>query len=277
MTTLQASLESDKDQGVRLRDRDDFSERDWLHVLRCDDAPIKDRVSALHQSLQCDVEQVSEDIVDQLCGESTEDEWRNELILAAEHLQIADDRSRRRLAARLFHFAEELRTSSDTRIKPIVESAIRSYASLIPIEAADSLHAFLEPPNPVDTRLAALQAIVNVFEARPPCDDAAVRRISDRAFELAQKFLDRDWLVPGEKAAIGQNAVYASAALGDERLKPAVEQAVNLELRWVSRQLERKLSNLAESWSVDSEEAGSLANKRLHAALDVLRESLNSH
>jgi hypothetical protein len=189
-------------------------------------------------------------------------------VLAAEELQLDDDQLRSRLTNRLYEIASSLRHSTEAGIKPIVQSAIRCYSSMIPVSEADTLLAFLEPPNPVETRLVTLQCVVHLFESMPPEDISTHQRLADRIAELADKFLDRDWLVAGEKAAIGQNATIALAALGDSRLSHCIETIRQLDTTWLTRQLERKLDGLICNWT-------ELPDAMTNAVVEFVKEQLS--
>ena len=231
------------------------------------------RCSALQSLMASDEHKAAEFIVDQLCGEVLSSAWRNQLVLFAESAQTSDETLRRRLKQRLLEIAASLRESAEAEVRPVVCSAIRTYASLISPSEVETLTRFLDPPRPVETRLVTLQSIVYVYEAHPPEDASVPRTLADRIDELAQKFLDRDWLVAGEKAAIGQNAAHALAAMGDARVADCVERVLSLGMPWVIRQLARKLESTRRIWQVKGVEDSDPPAQRLCAQLRRLTQA----
>ena len=92
----------------------------------------------------------------------------------------------------------------------------RRGASLIDSTKVDQLLAFLIPGT-VDTRAVALQSIAKMYEAKPP--DRVPVPVADRVYRFAERFLDPDVFMPGEPSLIARNAIYALAAMGDQRLE----------------------------------------------------------
>jgi hypothetical protein len=101
--------------------------------------------------------------------------------------------------------------------------------------------------------LVALHCVVNVLEAHPPTSDSSYAALADRVYELASKFLDRDLLIAGEKAAIGESATHALAALGDQRLSECITKINSLDLPWLVRRVRRKLEATLNSWRETAE------------------------
>jgi len=236
-------------------------------VVRDANAPVDDRIEALAALIAEHDGAVAEFIVEQLEQSDAETEWQQALVLAAEQIAVPDSALRRRLTRTLYNLASRLRTSTDQGVEPIVHSAIRCCASLLPGAEVTSLLLFLEPPSPIiETRVVALLAIAHLFEAER--DHRCVpTELADRVYELACKFLDKDWLVPGTKAAIGQCAVYALAAMGDCRLVDCIQRVNQLGLPWLRRQVAVKLESLVRTW--EQEEAEQLAGP-----LQLVREQL---
>jgi hypothetical protein len=222
--------------------------RDSWQIVRDDDTPIEARCRLLQTLISDDEATAAQFIAEELNRADLPHLWRNYLILCAENVQFAGEPLRTMLRARLFELANVLRKSNESEIRSIVFSAIRTYASLLDQSDAASLLTFLEPPALVETRLVALHCIVHLFESSPPQSVRAFPALSNRVFDLAEKFLDRDWLVPGEKAAIGENAAHALAAMGDERLRDCVTRIKALQLPWLSRHVSRKLDSTLRAW-----------------------------
>jgi hypothetical protein len=235
--------------------------------LRNADAECGDRLTALRVCVEADEPGALRFLVDELCREEIAQDWQIALVLFAESVQFDDDEQRTRLWRRLLEIATSLRESVDEDMKSVVFSAIRCLASLIPDDDAGRLLPLLEPPKRIETRLVTLQAVVNIFEVAPPENVHRVSGLADRAFELADKFLDRDWLIPGEKAAIGLNATHAIAALGDGRLAGCVERIRSLSAGWFSLQVIQKLKSTLTVWK----ESGQLMD---HPAVALLETQL---
>lgn len=233
-------------------------------------ASVEQRMDALIELLYLDPDGATNYIVAELYKDDLPSSWRNSLILVLEDVQVNDEHRRRRIIDRLFLLAQSLRRSTEVGIAPIVHSAIRSYASMIDLRETGCLATFLEPPKPVETRLVALLCIVNMFASRPP-DQGGDDALRDRVHELAIKFLDRDWLAPGEKAAIGQTAMVALAAMGDARVAECTAVVKGLATPWLTRQVTSKLEALLANWSTDSSLVDHPATTLLQDQLKALR------
>ncbi len=249
--SLQESPPLDPQQGQT--EAEIYTGEDFWAIVKDAHAEIERRVEALNELHFEEPDSVANFIVDELEREGLSARWRNTMILAAEMVQFTDEQLRNRLTQRLYDLASTLLHSTATEMKPIVQSAIRTYVSMIRPEQAETLLPFLEPPKPIETRLVTLLCVTHRFQVQPPDDTTQHENLSNRIHELAVKFLDRDWLVAGEKAALGQNATCALAALGDSRLNECVEKIQQLEMKWLTRQVKRKLMNLLEAWSQKSD------------------------
>ncbi len=233
--------------------------RDTWAALRDDTTSVGLRCALLEELACTREEDAARFVVEQLYREDLPRPWRDCLVLLAERVQFRDDIMRAKLRDRLFEIAATLSRSGDHTAKPIVFSAIRCYGSLIASEDAHSLLPFLEPARVIETRLVALQSIVHLFNSQPLQNGAAASSLADRVFDLAEKFLDRDWLVAGEKAAIGQNATHALAAMGDPRLFACIERIKTLALPWLSRQVAAKLKATLDAWKAKADQPPAFA------------------
>ena len=226
-----------------------FSSEDaWKSVLN-ESSSITAREAALCLCVERDEERTAAFLVDELARNDIATEWQDALVLCAETIQFHEDAVRQRLWSRLLEIAlRRRREPDDTVSKPVVFSAIRCLTSMIPVEELSQLLPFLEPPAPLETRLVTLQCVTNVFEAGPPTAPDQLVQLRDRIHELAIKFLDRDWLIAGERAAIALNAIQALACLGDDRLTSCVSQVLAMQMDWFARQVSRKLQEVADGW-----------------------------
>jgi hypothetical protein len=210
--------------------------------------PIAERLAVLETFARHDESTAAQFLVEQLEESDLDPAWRNGLILCTEHLQVDDDHCRERLWRRLLSYALQLRNDTDPDIAPVVYSAVRTSCSLMPTNQIASVLPLLDPPKPVDTRLVALQCTADFFEEQPAVMTEILKPLADRIYELAMKFLDRDWVIAGEKAAIGQNATHALAALGDKRLIDCISLIKSLRISWMTRQVKRKLEAMLTTW-----------------------------
>ncbi len=252
--------------GVRL---EDVQTDPWGFLL--DEAKsTAEREAALRLCVESDEDRAATFLAGELGRDDIPVEWQDTLVLCAETVQFHEDVIRKRLWLRLLEIATHRRMEADdAAAKPIVLSAIRCLTSMIPLEELHRLLPLLEPPSPLETRLVTLQCISNVFEAGPPTASDQFVQLCDRVYELALKFLDRDWLIAGERAAIGLNAFQALACLGDRRLATCVSQLRALRMDWFVRQAIRKLQEIVDAWKeLDDCEAVSFVREQL----SVLRE-----
>lgn len=257
-------LLDDSDRAFR-----ELSQTAWAELLNSE-SPLELRCHLLQRLISSDEDRAAQFIVDQLCSDDLSHPWRDALILFVENAQVSDVVLRHRLKERLFQLASVLRESRNARMRPIVCSAIRTYVSLISPSDADSLLAFLKPPSLIETRLVTLQSIVHLCESHSTQRAEIPKPLSDRICELAEKFLDRDWLVPGEKAAIGENATHALAAIGDERVGACVERIRLLGMGWLCRHVARKLDTTLQTWRAEGIDTSEPSFCLLQDQLDLL-------
>ena len=244
---------------------DDFAQS-WT-VLHDPEAECAEKIDAIQVCLEADEDKTANFIVDELCRDDLPQDWRDALVLFAETAQYREDSQRDRLWRRLLDIALTLREEPDKGQRPVVSSAIRTLASMIPEEDVNGLLPLLEPPNPIETRLVTLQGVAHIFEVRPPADADAVAPLANRVYELATKFLDRDWLIAGKNAAIGLNTVYALAAMGDPRLPTSVSAVLDLNEDWFTYQAILDSESLIKAWCTDNE-------AKAHSAFDLVRTQL---
>lgn len=243
-------------------------------ALSDESRPIAQRVAALWAGALTAECRMASYVAEQLVRPDITRPWQDALVLCAETLQFQDDEVRDHLWRRLLEIAlQRRRDPDDTASRPIVSSAIRCVASMIPVNEVPQFLPLLDPPDPLETRLVTLQAIVNVFELGPPTADNRLGPLRERVHELALKFLDRDWLVAGERAAIALNAVQALACLGEVRLTDCISRVVALRVNWFTRQLRQRLQETAQAWELLDD---CTSRRLLHDQLSTLQEALAS-
>jgi hypothetical protein len=220
----------------------------WDYLLD-ETKPPGERETTLCFCAENDEDRTAAFIVDELEKDDLSAEWQDALVLCAESMQFHEDTIRARLWRRLLEIASRRRHDPDEAVsRPIVFSATRCLTSMMPVEELPQLLPLLEPPAPLETRLVTMQCIGNLFESGPPTAPDHLAGLRDRIHQLAIKFLDRDWLIAGERAAIALNAVQTLAWLGDERLADCISQVLALRMDWFARQLSRKLEEVSEAW-----------------------------
>ena len=259
--------------GIAAGDRTDqfgkprrLSDTELWSRVRDAGCSVAERTDALYECVSREPERAASFIVGELSREDIASDWCNELVLTAEDVQFHEPDQRWKLAQRLLELARSMRHDADAETEPVIRSAIRCYASLIPPTEAATLQEFLEAGTYTGTRLVALRSIANHFEPGPPADKAPLGPLSERIAELAEKLLDPDVFVAGEKAAIAQNAIHALACIGDPRVQELLVRVRQLRRQWLVRQIRLKLERTLRSW-----ERGPLG---AHPAMALLRSHI---
>lgn len=213
----------------------------------CDrSATVADRIEALREWIGCDPNAVADFLVEELEKDGHELLWIETIILSSEHVRFEDLDARRRVGRSLLALAEKIR--GERRIaESTIWCAIHRGGSLIPIEDLSLLDPFLGNRGGVDTRLAALQAIVRIFEAETEVGSSdLVSRLADRIKTLVIKYLDEDVFRPGEIAAIALEGSIALALISPERFVAISEILKSSTKLWFRRQLRKRLETLPE-------------------------------
>lgn len=230
------------------------------------------RVQALVELIEHEPLKAAEFVVAELAAAQDDPEWLAELVFAAEDLQFHGADIREAVRERLLGLAETLRHETQRDTGHVVWSALRCGASLLDASDIGRLRVFLDVAGTVDTRLVALQCVPRRFFRSPPPSDLQCESLVDRIAELGAKFLDPDMLVPGENAALAQNAVHALVVLGDPRSREQISRLQGFEKSWLTRQLRGKLQRTAESWNSDDTTGPSHPTRELLSeSLDLLR------
>ncbi len=219
--------------------------------LRNKAIPVEDRSLYLREYIALDESSAAAFIVNELEDADIDTDWFDVLIFVAEDVQFFEPEVRLRIKNCLLAFVSALRKNSSPRVEHVVFSAIRTYASLIEASEIGSLLPFLEPPIYVDTRLVSIQSIVRVLEASSSLPSQSFDSLADRIIQLAKGLLHPDVLIPGELAAISQNAIHALALIGDSRVSECLEQVKHLNKRWFTRLLRQRLEGTLETWEAN--------------------------
>lgn len=166
------------------------------------------------------------------------------LIVAAEHSQVSEPALRARLCAALRGSALALR---GTTRPEVLWSALRRYASMVPVEEADSLLDFLRPEDAPTTIQVALQGVFSVF-TRPGVDfkTAARDRLRARVGALARSLIGPSAAIRPDDAALALCAYEAAAALDDPELPDLRASLEDLGRRYLSDRAHRVIDEIRE-------------------------------
>ena len=214
-------------------------------IARDEKASPESRFEAVQELIQADND-VSAFIASELERDDLIERWRDLVVFLAEDLQFPAA-IRRNIGERLLVVASAIRKSPKVGANKVAWAALRRAATLLPGEPSRFL-CFLDRHGVVDTRSVALRCIQRVFETSPPADIPAEKDVADRVADFADKFLDPDVFASGENALIAQNAIFALATLGDDRLDRSVDAAARLNRRWMNRQLATGLADIVGAW-----------------------------
>ncbi|MFM9963720.1 MAG: hypothetical protein ACKV2Q_21130 [Planctomycetaceae bacterium] len=215
--------------------------------------PTTERLAGLQDWMAEDNDAAAEFVVSELASNELAPDWRNVLIYAAESVRFRDPGCRLQAVDVLLRNAASLRRSNDQGVAEVVWCAIHRIGSIIPIGRANELAAFLCPSDPIDTRLATLQAVVRIFEVAPPTVLKQFAELAERSVILAKKHWDPDVFAAGDNSAIAIEATVATAALADRRVLELVDLAANVGRSWVMGKLQRRFDELLRFWQSASD------------------------
>lgn len=185
---------------------------------------------------------------------------RNALVFAAESTQCFDPDTRASITASLFAHAVILRDAGEER--PLW-AAVRRYASMVPIEEADGLLAFLRDEDAPTTKQAALQGIQNIFTVDVADERAAVDRLRQRVHVLAEDLISPACLEVRGGPALALQAFCAAAALLDPTLPALAGRLVELGRPYLLRRSEEHVRSLDGLWARRPEEARTAEARRI--------------
>lgn len=217
-------------------------------------------------------------VAKELDGEGDlEPAWRDALLSAAEELDFRKDDDRARVVDGLFKLAIRLRDNQGHDAAQVLWSAIRSYASLVPVARARTLSEFLRVEDSLKTKQVALQGIQNVFRMGPPPAGTTTKSLDLAVDRILEKYLlaDSEYLSGAEAAALVTNAIHAAAVLGNARLVEFVRRIATLDNRLFIRRIRDEiLKRILDEWpsSIDKSRPTAIAEalKTIHAAMAEL-------
>ena len=159
--------------------------------------------------------------------------WRDALVLAAERTAFEGDELRTRVTTSLLRVAEALRGTGPDEV---MWSAIRRYASMVPVGSSDALIGFLGDDERATTLQVALQGVSRIFEASPTEGVPARDRLRARVHALALARIKPDRVHGSEDAAMCFACFEAALQLRDPEIDAVQQQ---LESLGRSRQIAR--------------------------------------
>jgi hypothetical protein len=241
----------------------------WMQA-RDESASIQHRLEAIHKLLGSDRNNAIVYLATELARQGAQEDWVLALVFLVEDVHFPADRQQS-IKDALLRIAGSFRKSTKAGADRVVWSAIRRAASLLEPTQVNLLVPFLEREGVVDARAVTLKCVEKLFLPAPPANPELVRPVGDRAYTLAQKFLDPDIFGGGEHALLAQSAVCTLAAIGDARVSDATTLAARLNRRWLKHQLRTRLDILRTSWqSKGTEVTGSSAFHKLESELTKL-------
>ncbi len=238
---LRASHDEVLDAALRV-----LSVRASLRVMRDSSSTVEARLAALEDLVDARHEDLPLLLADALERSDHAPAWRDALIFAVEHTQVTDPALRERLVASLLRHALALR--DEGREGPLW-SAVRRYASMVPVEASDGLLAFLRPEDVATTKQVALQGIFNIFSVERPRACDARDRLRERVHSLAVEPRPSSDSVTPEIAALTFCSVQAAAVLEDPDLEVVVAGLEALNRPRLTERMRRFLSDLSDGRS----------------------------
>lgn len=175
-----------------------------------------------------------------------------EFITLAEDMQFSTEQSAR-LAPLLLGFAETARRKTDRVYdSAIVNSAIRTGASMLCPNRAHLLLPFLGQGYYVDTTNVALKMLGRIFEAQPPEWPDQHTDIAERIWAETEKQMWRYRMLPPIRDAHCdahvQLAIYALAAMASEKVLGIVRIVRQAGISWFVEQALLDLSRLRDHW-----------------------------
>lgn len=229
-----------------------------------------DRIEALHQLMEVDDRQAAKSVTSELQVPEQDSGWRRQLVVAAEELQFVGE-ERTILASLLFEFAIQRLDSNCADDAPAVRSAIRTYASLIPLNEVETLSALVDSACRIDVTLTVFKSVSRIFECYPPEGRGQYPVLDHAVVPIAEAHLNPFVLARSDNAAIAVNALVALAAMRSSRLTELMDKVHALNMQWFEESLRDRLRRLANAWAdVDT---SSDCRSDLHQAI----ESLSRH
>lgn len=150
------------------------------------------------------------DLADYLERETITPEQRESLIHQAEVAAIKDPILRDRITQSLIRHALDLRNFPSSYT---LWSAIRRFASMVPIEQSDVLLEFMRPEDESKTIQAALEGVFSIYSVGPFRNTDVSNRLRKRVLELATIWINPAKVVSSGDAALALACYKASLAL----------------------------------------------------------------
>lgn len=207
-------------------------------------------------------------------------EWRNTLVEATCEVQFRDAQQREQLRQYLLKIARDLNRLANEQRQPILNAALRRYASMMEKPEADlgKLGEFLENGISPATQRMTLQCIQTVFAKRPPASTASFEGLARKVSDLIRRSIVSGVPKPGDEAALALSALLALAVLGGKDLNELTTSIKNMRAAWLSTLALRLMQSLLDSW-MEADPAIEKKNaivRSLEASLSIMKAGMTS-
>jgi hypothetical protein len=200
------------------------------------------------------VDDVSQWSPDRLASTIMHPEAENDMTCLREMILVAEDtgfsvEQSEQLSEWLLSFAQRHCDSDDPKDEAPVWSAIRTGASMLRPDVAESLLPLLEPGHSIETSLVTVKMVGRIFEAQPPAQVDEHEDLANEVFQMASSLLNRYAIASSQNAAMAQLAIYALAAMASSKIDDVVKEVQELNALWFTQQTLHELRDLASIWA----------------------------
>jgi hypothetical protein len=168
-------------------------------------ASLEAKLEALGRLCESNNPEVPRFTAERLSGTRLNLRWRAALVHSAEHVHCDNQEIRPSLAGGLYRSALVLRDANQSWTDAAVWAAVRTLGGLVQIEQAGVLREFLDDDR-IKTRQVAFQALQGILARDPVAARRLPADVKQRAGELAELYLNRDFLISAENVALAANA-----------------------------------------------------------------------
>ena len=197
----------------------------------------------MRSCISADAENTAIFLTEELKKKDQSPVWIDAIVRASEVVRFDGLHQQHDVGRSLLRIASSLKVERRCEAPHTVYCALHRGGSLIPADEVGHFEPFLEYRGGVDTRLAALQAIVHIFEIEKDVPRQAYESVLKRVIGLTAKYLDPDVLMPGEVGAIAIEGLVA-LRLMDIQLFKRIENERPASPRWFESLLKRRIQEL---------------------------------
>jgi hypothetical protein len=214
-----------------------------LRVVRNGSSSTEAKIAALEDLVDARHPDLPRFLADALEASDLAPAWRDALIYAVEHTQVTDPTLRPRVIASLLRHARVLR---DEGSGATLWSAVRRYASMVPVDASDGLLEFLRPEDVATTKQVALQGIFNIYSVERHRHCTARDRLRERVHALAMEHIDPERACDATQVALAHVCLRAAAALEHPALDDLLLRLESLGFRRITERAVALVNQLKE-------------------------------